>query len=201
MTGLMWGVGNTIFGTLTHKGFWAGPHTGPFGLAMLLIYRLTTMCKVRARKGVWVDKSHSNFYDEAGAFRYANLVPLTVMWVIPVLTIFIISYGFNFALASDMNQGIVVCLFNVTVIYVSVVFYLKFGETVPCIKAFGMFLVVLCVVFLCIESGEKDNEIIVDAELPFEMSKTGYAFLAVVCGLTAPILFSFKAVYVRLSMS
>ena len=167
LTGLLWGLGNTAFGTITDKGAWASAHTGPFGLAILVIYRLVLMCKVRARKGVWVDKTQSNFYSENGSFNSANLIPLSLVAAISLLCMVIVSNGFNFAKIGEMNQAIVTCLFNVTAIYISVVFYFKFGETIPPIKAFGMLLVILCVVFLCIEGSHKDSEKLVDEALPF----------------------------------
>ena len=159
------------------------------------------MCKVRARKGVWVDKTQSNFYSENGSFNSANLIPLSLVAAISLLCMVIVSNGFNFAKIGEMNQAIVTCLFNVTAIYISVVFYFKFGETIPPIKAFGMLLVILCVVFLCIEGSQKDSEKLVDKDLPFQISKSGYAILAVICGLTAPICFSYKAVYFRVSIA
>jgi len=100
-----------------------------------------------------------------------------------------------------MNQAIVVCLWNIAAIYTSIVFYIKFGEKVECIKGVGMGLVITCVVFLCIEGAEKSNETVVDPNLPFDLSQSGYAFMAVLCGLAVPICFSYKAVYFRLSMS
>ena len=67
------------------------------------------------------------------------------------LALFLVSYSFKFALAAQINQGCIPCMFSITGIYIAVMFYWCFNERISPSKISGILLIVLCVIFLAFD--------------------------------------------------
>ena len=62
-TGLVFGLGNTIFGVGCSKlGLWGGSFTGPTVLLLALLYRAIEACIIKCRVGTFVDWDNSNYW-------------------------------------------------------------------------------------------------------------------------------------------
>ena len=121
---------------------------------------------VKLKTGFWVDKNNSNYYEPLeyqneqeegevkvpGRFKSENLVPLTFFWLTSVVALILIAFAFKFALLANINQGCIPILFSFAGIYCAVIFYFKFGEVLSCSKILGIFLMLLSVVMLSLES-------------------------------------------------
>jgi hypothetical protein len=62
--GMCNGLGNVLFGikcSATKQ--WGAGFAGPLGLVLLVLYRIITQGKVRVKKGTWVDRDNSNWYE------------------------------------------------------------------------------------------------------------------------------------------
>ena len=80
------------------------------------------------------------------------MVPLTFFWLTSVVALILVSFSFKFALQANINQGCIPILFSFAGIYCAVIFYFKFGEVLSCSKILGIFLMLLSVVMLSLES-------------------------------------------------
>ncbi len=63
----------------------------------------------------------------------------------------LVSYAFKFALMAQMNQGSIPGLFSVTSIYISILFFIVFGEVISCAKIMGILMMMPCVILLSID--------------------------------------------------
>jgi len=89
-------------------------------------------------------------------------------------------------------------LFSVTSIYIAVLFYFRFGETISCSKIVGIFLIVCCIILLALG---KNASIAADTEVFSESEMMKYALLAILFAILAPIIFTFRAYQTRLIFS
>ena len=106
-----------------------------------------------------------------------------------------ILFAFKFALDADMNQGCISSIFcSFTGVFVAIVFYCSFKETISKAKIVGMAFISLCVVFLTF-----DKKVDADDEVGgySAQEKRVYGGLAVLCGIAAPIIWTYKQYYLR----
>ena len=107
---------------------------------------------------------------------------------------------------AGINQGCLTCIFGVTMIYISVLFYYKFGEKISPMKIFGMILIIPCIVFLAFGSSPGD-EVIEDSSsetsdetiVYTDAQKKLYAILSIVFAMLAPFFWTTKIFYLRQS--
>ena len=95
---------------------------------------------------------------------------------------------------ADINTGCITSIFSATSIYLVIVFYCVFKEKLSMLKILGVVFIIPCVVFLTMDPKEEaaaletsSMESSLSAE---EMSR--YGILAVLFGLSAPLLWTFK---------
>lgn len=69
----------------------------------------------------------------------------------------LVAYCFKFAKMAGINQGCLPCIFSMTIFYVSVLFYFKFGEKISPMKIVGTLLMIPCIVFLSLGGGPADS--------------------------------------------
>ena len=63
ITGLCYGLGNTIFGQgCSQLGFWGGSFTGPTILLLTSLYRLVDACCNKKRNRTFIDWERSNYW-------------------------------------------------------------------------------------------------------------------------------------------
>ena len=66
-----------------------------------------------------------------------------------------VAYAFKFAAIAGLNQGCIVCLFSITTIYISILFYFKFNEAISWCKIAGIFLMIGCILTLSLTPKEE----------------------------------------------
>ena len=103
-----------------------------------------------------------------------------------------VSYAFKFALLAQMNQGCIPSLFSVCSIYVGILFYFAFKESISCAKIIGIAMMVPCVILLSLDKKEESE----DSDLS-EQEMVTYGSLAILMGVLAPIFWTFKTYFAR----
>lgn len=220
ITGLVFGLGNTVFGVGCSKlGFWGASLTGPTVLLLALLYKLLEACYIKRRRGSFIDWDNSNYWvqedasenetrainddfqavhkDRGGRFNWRNFWIVTLTQSLPpVCGLFLVSFAFKFALQAEMNQGCIPSLFAVTGIYIAVLFYFCFNEVISVSKIIGLILIILCIILLAFD---KKEEALSDHDTTAKEKKI-FGGLAVLCGLVAPLFWTIKGYYLRKSI-
>ena len=107
--------------------------------------------------------------------------------------IVIVGFAFKFALLAELNQGCIPCMFALTSIYVSVIFYFKFGERISRAQICGIGLMIPCAVLLSLDqkdAADSENDLTAS-----EMQK--YGVYAVLLASSAPFLWTFRTYHLR----
>ena len=68
--------------------------------------------------------------------------------------LFFAFFAFKFALSADLNQGCVPSLFAVMNIYIAIVFYFSFNETLSGSQISGIVLIMACIVLIAMDKKE-----------------------------------------------
>ena len=66
----------------------------------------------------------------------------------------LVAYCFKYAKMAGINQGCMPCIFSVTIFYIVVLFYFKFGETIAKAKLIGTIIMIPCIVFISLGGNE-----------------------------------------------
>ena len=111
----------------------------------------------------------------------------------------LVAYAFKFALKAEMNQGCIPSLFSVTSIYISILFYFSFNEVISVSKIIGTGMVISCVVLLSMDPKEATLDSETDQSYSVKQMKL-FGILAVVFGVLAPSLWTFRTYYSRLTI-
>ena len=77
--------------------------TGPLGLIILLVYRLSQMLKNKVKTGYFIDYSKSNWFTPQHKFKRYNLLPLAGNFMPNLFGLVFLSFGFKFAALGDLN--------------------------------------------------------------------------------------------------
>ena len=97
-----------------------------------------------------------------------------------------------------MNQGCITSLFSVTSIYIAVLFYIRFKESISASKIVGILAIIPCVLLLSLD--KKDESMISEDDekpgLSVEQMKT-YGLLAVLMALLGPFFWTCKGYKTR----
>jgi hypothetical protein len=127
------------------------------------------------------------------AFNWRNLWIASLTQALPqVLGLVLVSYAFKFALMAQMNQGSIPGLFSVTSIYISILFYMVFGETISCTKIMGILLMMPCVILLSL-----DKKVVNEDSDYSERQLVEFGSYAVIMGVLAPVFWTFKVYWTR----
>ena len=109
----------------------------------------------------------------------------------------LVAYCFKFAKMAGINQGCMPCIFSVTIFYVSVLFFFKFGERISTAKLIGTMLMIPCIVFISLGGSEKASPEEEEVYTSEEMQR--FAVISVSFALIAPIIWTIMAYYIRVS--
>mmetsp|Transcript_31507 Transcript_31507/g.41716 ORF Transcript_31507/g.41716 Transcript_31507/m.41716 type:complete len:272 (+) Transcript_31507:253-1068(+) len=112
----------------------------------------------------------------------------------------LVAYCFKFAKMAGINQGCLPCIFSMTIFYVSVLFYFKFGEKISMMKIVGTLLMIPCIVFLSLgggPGGESSDETSQDEYS--DSQKQVFAVISVIFAMSAPFFWTTKMLYLRKS--
>lgn len=113
-----------------------------------------------------------------------------------ICALFIVLYAFKFALMADINQGCIPSLFAITGIYIAIVFYISFKESLSIAKMVGLVLLIACVIVIALD--KKENEAAVEGEVDLtESEKKMYGILSITLAIMAPLAFTFRAYFTR----
>ena len=107
----------------------------------------------------------------------------------------LVAYSFKFAWAADMNQGCIPSLFAITSIYIAILFYCSFGETISMSKILGIAMMTPCVILLSMFHKKPTEE-----SLYSEEQMKVFGGLAVLMGCLAPLFWTFKTYWGRKSI-
>ena len=140
-------------------------------------------------------------------FSWANLIMCFFGQAMTSLAgLILVAYCFKFALMAGINQGCLPCIFNMTIFYVSVLFYFKFGEKISPMKIFGTLLMIPCIVFLSLGAGpggeiidESSSEAGEETIVYTDAQKNLYAIISVAFAMSAPFFWTTKMLYLRQS--
>ena len=161
MSGLTFALGNVVFGmNCSQHGVLGGGFPGPASLLMVCIYKFFSQLRVKRATGYWVDKTKSNYYKKVAsseaptevtdgdefrpaavadradyAFNWRNMAMVFFAQAMTSLAgLCLVAYAFKFAKMAGINQGCIPVLFSMTIIYVSVLFYYCFQESISVSK-------------------------------------------------------------------
>lgn len=111
--------------------------------------------------------------------------------------VFLFALAFKYAKLGGLNQGIIPVMSIFATIFNGIAFYLGFGETISVPKIFGMIIAVSCIVFLSLDSSQKQGKVVVDKIEGYDKSQGVYSFYALGLGFLVPIGFSLKHFCIR----
>ena len=89
-----------------------------------------------------------------------------------------------------------------TIFYVSVLFYFKFGEKISAMKIMGTLLMVPCIIFLSLAGQDtigKDGDDQGDLDDYTDSQKQWFAVLSVLFAMAAPLFWTTKMLYLRMA--
>ena len=72
-----------------------------------------------------------------------------------VIGFVLLTCAFKFALLAELNQGCITSCLSIISLYVSIVFYFKFGEKFNTAKIVSIALIIACVVLLSLDPKEE----------------------------------------------
>ena len=110
----------------------------------------------------------------------------------------VMSVGWKFAKASEMNQGVISTLLSLASLFNIISFYFKFGEKISCLHLIGVAFMLACIICISVEATSSDSDSEFDSEDNMGVSKVVAGILAVLCGLTGAILMSTRHFFIRL---
>ena len=124
-----------------------------------------------------------------------------IFWITTLLAMMMIGFAFMFASWADMNQGVISILFVVGAIYVAVAFFRIFAEVFSIGKLIGVIAMLIAIPMLAFGPAMNAAEHIENNEIITAVSHSDhmiYGFIAIGMGLTEPLFFTLKAVYLRI---
>ena len=142
------GMGAFIYGTnFSEHGLVAVGIVGPVPCLMCLVIRLSVEIRYRVKKGTWFKEgAASRVRTPDGAVLWKSLIPVVANILTNVSSFLLLSLGWKFAKASDMNQGVIYTLVSFASLINIVVFYFKFGEKISYLHFIGVILMLLCII-------------------------------------------------------
>ena len=127
MGGACMGTGAFIYASnFAEYGILATGILGPVPFIYCLIIRSVLEIKFYRRTGSWFKEKNSRVYQD-GKIVWSSLIPFTVSMVSNFCYLLVMSLGWDFAKASDMNQGVISTLLSLASLFNIITFYLKFG--------------------------------------------------------------------------
>ena len=130
---------------------------GPF--IMCLATRTYKEISYKRRSGSWFKPGNaSRVMTPEGKILWKSLIPVTVNLLTNGGYLVVMSLGWKFAKASNMNQGIISTLLSMASLFNIIVFYFKFGEKISCLHFIGVALMIACVLFISLAATSKTEE-------------------------------------------
>ena len=71
----------------------------------------------------------------------------------------VLTLGWKFAKASDMNQGVITTLLSCASLINMVVFYFKFGEKISCLNFVGVSFMLACIICISVAATAGKDEV------------------------------------------
>ena len=102
----------------------------PGPLLFCLIIRVVEEVRFKRKTGSWFKRQGSRVMTPEGEILWITLIPLTVNAITNVLYLIVLTFGWKFAKASGLNQGVITTLLSLASFMNLVIFYFKFGEKI-----------------------------------------------------------------------
>ena len=145
----------------------------------------------KIKHGTFVDYNKSNFFTNEKQFKYQNIIPLMGNGLTNLVNLTALTYAYKYAMIAGINQGVILTLNSVAVLYNVIIFYLLFKEKVNAIQLTGIAFMLSCVALLSINGTTKESDNVDGVD------KRYYAFLSIACGLISPMALSTKHIVIR----
>jgi len=164
ISGLSLGLGNYIIGIkLAQEGILSSSFTGPFPLALLIIYRLVQMTQNFFKYRSPINLGKSNWFYKARngrvLFKRKNILPITGSFLPTFFAFITTNLSFTYAALGGLNQGIISTLVAFAGVLTVIIFYFRFHEPISFIQVVGMTIMILSVVLLGFEGASKGKAI------------------------------------------
>lgn len=124
------------------------------------------------------------------------MIALAGNFIPNLLGLICIALAFKYAALGGLNQGILPTLTSLAGVYSAILFYFTFGEAISCAQIIGMLLMLICVVFLGLESASVKTDMSEILNIS-ESDKKHNAIIAIVWALISPTFYTLKAYIIR----
>jgi drug/metabolite transporter (DMT)-like permease len=164
LSGLALGIGNYIIGIkLAQEGIFSSSFSGPFPLALLLIYRFMQMIRNFFVYRSPINLGKSNWFyrirNRRVMFKRKNILPLTGSFLPTFLAFITTNLSFTYCALGGLNQGIISTLIAFAGVFTVIIFYFRFHEPISFIQIVGMAVMILSVVLLGLEGASKGEAV------------------------------------------
>ena len=159
--GMCMGTGAFIYAsTFSDHGIMATGILAPAPFIMCLIIRLQAEVRYKCKTGTWFKEgAASRARSPDGKVLWKSLIPLIANCLTNLGQLVVLSLGWKFAKASDMNQGVISTLLACASLINIIVFYFMFGEKISCLHVIGVVLLLACIVCISVAATAGSKEI------------------------------------------
>ncbi|CAI2372065.1 unnamed protein product [Moneuplotes crassus] len=200
LTGLFFALHNLTLGSLTRLGYLARSNTGlGIGIGAVIYYSYQFVDKRRKNqaffdweKSVFRNQNPQVSIKHRGKFEYWILAGVIAMALISIGSGLIVIVSFKLALEGGMNQGVITAIYGTTPFIISIMFYIKFGETLKISQLIGMVFMIFCITmigFLRAPSAEAITQA--------DYNPNGVA-IALILSMICPFFFALDGLIIRL---
>ena len=133
---------------------------GPAPFLMCLTIRLSQEICYRAKKDTWFKEgSKSRVRTPEGQILWKSLIPVFINILTNASYLVVLTLGWKFAKASNINQGVITTLLSCASLFNMIIFYFKFGEKINCLHIIGISLMIACIICISVAATEEQDEV------------------------------------------
>ncbi|CAI2371867.1 unnamed protein product [Moneuplotes crassus] len=200
LTGLFFAFHNFTLGSLAKLGYLARCDSGVgLGLGSVLYY-IYQYIKYKNKNEDYFDWRKSVFRNqnpdvpEQDRYKFECwiLIGIIIRAAIAVGTGVMVIISFGLALEGGMNQGIITAIFGMSPFIISIMFYMKFRETLKKSQLIGMVFMIVCIIMIGFLRAPSEEAI---AQVDYNPSGVPIALiLSIIC----PFFFALDGLVVRI---
>ncbi|CAI2372259.1 unnamed protein product [Moneuplotes crassus] len=200
LTGCFYALHNFTLGGLAKMGYLARFDTGigmGIGAGIYYTYQFIQTKRNNQKFFDWKKSIFRNQNTEIPEyqrekFEYWILAGVISIAVLAVGFGIVVIISFKLALEGGMNQGIITAIYGMTPFIASILFYLKFGETLKVSQLIGMVFMIVCIIMIGLLRAPSE-----EASAREDYNPSGVA-IALILSIICPFAFALNGLIIRL---
>lgn len=158
LAGVMFGLANLFMGKTALYELYSQQVIMIGSLLVGLVYNGYGLCANKSKLGYFWSWPESRYHDDiTGGLNYTVILIEVTLGVILFVTGIAILLAFEYAYLSGVNQGVISTLFAITSIYLALIFWIFFKESMTIFDFVGMLMLVACALMIIFSKGEEVN--------------------------------------------